>query len=83
MAGENTQELEALRKRCAQLEKDMEKMQERIAWMDMTFNDTGKYIDTLLSRVDKLERQIKILASMQEAPAAVRPLSEETPPPHY
>ena len=32
---------------------------------------------------DKLERQIKFLASMQDAPAAVRPLSEETPPPHY
>lgn len=83
MAGENTKELEALKKRCAQLENDMEKMQERLAWMDMTFNETGKYIDDLLDRVDKLERQIKFLASMQEAPAAVRPLSEETPPPHY
>lgn len=83
MAGENTEELEALKKRCAQLENDMEKMQERLAWMDMTFNETGKYIDDLLDRVDKLERQIKFLASMQEAPAAVRPLSEETPPPHY
>ena len=83
MAGEKNCEVEALEQRCAQLENDMQKMQERLAWMDMTLNDTGKYIDNLLDRVDKLERQIKFLASMQDAPAAVRPLSEETPPPHY
>ncbi|MDO4676743.1 MAG: SlyX family protein [Anaerobiospirillum succiniciproducens] len=83
MAGEKNCEVEALEQRCAQLENDMQKMQERLAWMDMTLNDTGKYIDNLLDRVDKLERQIKFLASMQDAPASVRPLSEETPPPHY
>ncbi len=44
MAGEKNCEVEALEQRCAQLENDMQKMQERLAWMDMTLNDTGKYI---------------------------------------
>lgn len=69
--------------RCERLENVLEKMQERMAWLELNLSDNNDYLNTMLNRVDKVERQIKYLASMQEAPAAVRPLSEETPPPHY
>lgn len=74
---------EALSERCARLEQDNERMQERIAWLESTLDDNNRYLDDLMLRIDKVERQIKYLASMQEQPDAVRPLSEETPPPHY
>lgn len=72
-----------LKERLAKLELDNERMQERMAWLENTLDDNNKYLDDILLRVDKVERQIKYLASMQEQPDAVRPLSEETPPPHY
>ena len=72
-----------LQQQLAQMSQMMERMQERLAWLELSQSESGHYIDDLLMRVDKLERQVKYLAMMQEAPAAVRPLSEETPPPHY
>lgn len=58
-------------------------MQERLVWLEANLSDANHVIDELFQRVDKLERQIRYLASMTEAPSAVRPLSEEVPPPHY
>lgn len=66
-----------------QMQKDMMKMQERIAWLEQNLDEANQFLYKLLERLDKAERQIKFLASMQEPPSAVRPLSEETPPPHY
>lgn len=59
------------------------KMQERIAWLEANLADANNLIDELFLKVDKLERQLRYLASITEAPSVVRPLSEETPPPHY
>ncbi|HIX57831.1 MAG TPA: SlyX protein [Candidatus Anaerobiospirillum pullistercoris] len=58
-------------------------MQERIAWLEANLGDTTNLIEELFTKIDKMERQIRYLASISEAPSAVRPLSEETPPPHY
>lgn len=77
------EENQSLKERIKILEKDNEIMQERIAWLESTLDADMQYIDDLLLRLDKVERQIKYLASMQDQPDAVRPLSEETPPPHY
>lgn len=66
-----------------QMQQDMLKMQERIAWLEQNLDETNQLLYSLFERLDKAERQIKFLASMQEPPSAVRPLSEETPPPHY
>lgn len=77
------EENQQLRAQIDQLQKDNELMQERIAWLEDSLDTTSKYLDDMLLRVDKVERQIKYLASMQDQPDAVRPLSEETPPPHY
>lgn len=62
---------------------EINKIQERIAWLEMNLSDSNHIIDNLLDRVDKLERQIRYLASMQETPSAVCPQNEEVPPPHY
>lgn len=64
-------------------EQELVKMQERIAWLEQNLEEANQMIYGLLDRLDKAERQIKFVANMQEAPAAVRPMSEETPPPHY
>ncbi|MCK0527231.1 MULTISPECIES: hypothetical protein [unclassified Anaerobiospirillum] len=72
-----------LLKRCERLEQDNEKMQERIAWLELSLHENGTFLDEMLRRMDKAEKQIRFLASMQSEPSAVRPESEETPPPHY
>lgn len=66
-----------------QQQEDMLKMQERIAWLEQNLAETNQLLYDALDRLEKAERIIKILASMQEPESAVRPLSEETPPPHY
>lgn len=73
----------AVNQNLEQMQKDMMKMQERIAWLEQNLDEANQFLYKLLERLDKAERQIKFLASMQEPPSAVRPLSEETPPPHY
>lgn len=64
-------------------DEEITKMQERISWLEINLEEANQLIYDLLDRLNKTELQIKYLASMQEAPSAVRPLSEETPPPHY
>lgn len=66
-----------------QLQDMIFKMQERIAWLEQNLDETNQLTCNLLDRIDKLERALKFMASIQEMPSAVRPLSEETPPPHY
>lgn len=64
-------------------DEEITKMQERISWLEINLEEANQLIYDLLDRLNKTELQIKYLASMQEDPSAVRPLSEETPPPHY
>lgn len=59
------------------------KMQERLAWLEASLGDANQQIEELFAKIDKLERQVRYLASITETPPAVRALSEETPPPHY
>lgn len=59
------------------------KMQERIAWLEANLGDANKQIEELFTKIDKLECQVRYLASITEPPPAVRALTEETPPPHY
>lgn len=66
-----------------EIQEDLLKMQERIAWLEQNLEEAYKLIDNLAERLDKAEGYMRYMASLQEAPAAVRPLSEETPPPHY
>ncbi len=66
-----------------ELEQTLMKMQERIAWLEANLSEAQQIIDDLALRLDKSERQIRYLASITDVPDAVRPLSEETPPPHY
>ena len=59
------------------------KMQERIAWLEGALQENNQLLEDMAQRLDKVERQIKVLAQLMDAQEHVRPLSEDTLPPHY
>ncbi|SPT67825.1 SlyX [Anaerobiospirillum thomasii] len=65
------------------IEKDLIAMQERIAWLEAANDNLVNRVGMLYDHIDTLERKIQILSSKSSGESAVRPLSEETPPPHY
>ena len=59
------------------------KMQERIAWLEGALQENNQLLEDMAQRLDKVERQIKVLAQLMDTQEHVRPLSEDTLPPHY
>lgn len=59
------------------------KMQERIAWLEGALQENNQLLEDMAQRLDKVERQIKVLAQLMDTQEYVRPLSEDTLPPHY
>lgn len=59
------------------------KMQERIAWLEGALQENNQLLEDMAQRLDKAERQIKVLAQLMDTQEHVRPLSEDTLPPHY
>lgn len=59
------------------------KMQERIAWLEGALQENNQLLEDMAQRLDKVERQIKVLAQLMDPQEHVRPLSEDTLPPHY
>ncbi len=59
------------------------KMQERIAWLEGALQENNQLLEEMAQRLDKVERQIKVLAQLMDTQEHVRPLSEDTLPPHY
>ena len=58
-------------------------MQERIAWLEATNDNLINQLANLYDKLDAMDRKIDYLKSKSSGESAVRPLSEETPPPHY
>lgn len=58
-------------------------MQERIAWLEASNENLINQLATLYDKLDEMDRKIDYLKSKSSGESAVRPLSEETPPPHY
>lgn len=58
-------------------------LEERIAWLEMLLHNQGAEISALTNRLDDAIRLLKYLSSKTADPYAVRPQSEEEPPPHY
>ena len=65
------------------LDPTMLKMQERIAWLEGALQENNQLPEEMAQRLDKVERQIKVLAQLMDTQEHVRPLSEDTLPPHY
>ncbi|MCR5085524.1 MAG: SlyX family protein [Succinivibrionaceae bacterium] len=61
----------------------LDKIEERVAWLEMMLIEAEGEISILQDRCEELERQVRFLSSQVEPPSAVAPMSEEVPPPHY
>ncbi len=66
-----------------EMDPTMLKMQERIAWLEGALQENNQLLEDMAKQVDKLERQIKVLAQLVDPQEHARPLSEDTLPPHY
>ncbi len=58
-------------------------LEEKNAWLESEVERLGNELSLALDEIDKLKVQFKFLYSKVGDPYAVRPQSEEVPPPHY
>ena len=58
-------------------------LEEKISWLEEQLDTQSTELTNLYDRLDKLERQFKILYSKVGDPYATRSEKDEVPPPHY
>ncbi len=58
-------------------------LEEKIAWLEDIIDRQSKELSDLYDKMDKLERQFKVLYSKVGDPYATRAQKDEVPPPHY
>lgn len=58
-------------------------LEEKVAWLEDQLESQGAELSQLYDKLDKLERQFKILYSKVGEPYATRSQKDEVPPPHY
>ena len=58
-------------------------LEEKVAWLEDQLESQGAELSQLYDKLDKLERQFKILYSKVDDPYATRSQKDEVPPPHY
>ena len=58
-------------------------LEEKAAWLEDQLESQGAELSQLYDKLDKLERQFKILYSKVGDPYATRSQKDEVPPPHY
>ena len=58
-------------------------LEEKVAWLEDQLESQGAELSQLYDKLDKLERQFKILYSKVGDPYATRSQKDEVPPPHY
>jgi uncharacterized coiled-coil protein SlyX len=62
---------------------DIISLEEKIAWLEDIIERQSKELSDLYDKMDKLERQFKVLYSKVGDPYATRSQKDEVPPPHY
>lgn len=69
---------------------DMNEIEERfivlesiVAEYERTIKDLNQIVAEQALKIDRLQREVFFLSQNFDAGGQVRPLSEETPPPHY
>ncbi len=58
-------------------------LEEKISWLEDQLDSQGKELSAFYEKLDKLERQFKVLYSKVGDPYATRSQKDEVPPPHY
>ena len=58
-------------------------LEEKVAWLEDQLESQGAGLSQLYDKLDKHERQFKILYSKVGDPYATRSQKDEVPPPHY
>ena len=58
-------------------------LEEKIAWLEEQLDAQANELNNIYDKMDKLERQCKILYSKVGDPYATRAMKDEVPPPHY
>lgn len=58
-------------------------LEEKIAWLEEQLDAQANELNNIYDKMDKLERQFKILYSKVVDPYATRAMKDEVPPPHY
>ena len=58
-------------------------LEEKVAWLEDQLESQGAELSQLYDKLDKLERQFKILYSKVGDPYDTRSQKDEVPPPHY
>ncbi len=58
-------------------------LEEKIAWLEEQLDAQANELNNIYDKMDKLERQFKILCSKVGDPYATRAMKDEVPPPHY
>lgn len=58
-------------------------LEEKVTWLEDQLESQGAELSQLYDKLDKLERQFKILYSKVGDPYATRSQKDEVPPPHY
>ncbi|MGN1281521.1 MAG: SlyX family protein [Succinivibrio sp.] len=58
-------------------------LEEKIAWLEGLLETQSNELNALYDKMDKLERQFRILYSKVGDPYATRSQKDEVPPPHY
>ena len=57
--------------------------EEKIAWLEEQLDAQANELNNIYDKMDKLERQFRILYSKVGDPYATRAMKDEVPPPHY
>ena len=58
-------------------------LEEKIAWLEDQVDSQAKELNDVYDKLDRLERQFKVLYSKVGDPFATRAQKDEVPPPHY
>ena len=58
-------------------------LEEKIAWLEEQLDAQANELNNIYDKMDKRERQFKILYSKVGDPDATRAMKDEVPPPHY
>ena len=58
-------------------------LERAVADLDRTLKDLNQIVAEQSFKIDKMEKMIFYLAQNFDTSGAIKPLSEEVPPPHY